>query len=348
MPSTSGSYAELYRKYEAMKAEGKNTGNSKSAAKLLKAIQAKPEHQIIKTLTKQLIEMDKQFQELTPHLALSDEEKDAFFESAIAQIEPWYQEKVGEIETGIAEGKVRTAEDTLLFIRNVEEESANLLAKWDLTKAETEEEFIDNISELTSRVGDDLTEKRLQWGQRLENVKLGQIQKGIFSSGIGAKKRAVEEQLKETELGSIERRGEEERISLERGQKYNLQQIQLSRQAAEQDRIRRIGTPEAAGELAGQARDTLGLGAGEALGGRAQVMAGRAERDVPLLAPGSSRVRSLRDLEEDRGTRVLSRRGELIAGEEAIRKETWGAQLDKINAEQAKKARQLKSYGITY
>ena len=346
MPSTSGSYAELYRKYEAMKAEGKNTGNSKSAAKLLKAIQAKPEHQIIKTLTKQLIEMDKQIQELTPHLALTDEEKDAFFESAIAQIEPWYQEKVARIEESAAEGKIQTAEDTLLMMRDVEEESTNLLARWDLTRAETEEEFIDNISELTSRVGDDLTEKRLQWGQRLENVKLGQIQKGIFSSGIGAKKRAVEEQLKETELGSIERRGEEERISLERGQKYNLQQIQLSRQAAEQDRIRRIGTPEAAGELAGQARETLGLGAGEQLGGQAQIESSRVQRGIsPIYAGGAQQ---LRDLEEDRGTRVLSRRGELIAGEEAIRKETWGAQLDKINAEQAKKARQLKSYGITY
>ena len=104
------SYAQLYQQYEQFKAEGLNSGNSQGAAKVLKALQSMPEHEIIKQLSEQLIALDRQIEEVTPQLELTEDEINAFMEKAIADIEPWYQQKVGDIEKSREEGRIQTAE----------------------------------------------------------------------------------------------------------------------------------------------------------------------------------------------------------------------------------------------
>jgi len=337
------SYIELYNRYEQMKREGKDSGNSKKAAKTLKQLQSSPEHEIVKTLMRSLTTLDRQINKLTPHLALTEDEINAYMEKAIAEIEPWYQTKVAQIEKGVQEGKVRTAEDTLIAMRDVEQEISGLLQSYDLEQAQTEEEFVDRISSLTSRTGDDLEKKKFEWGQRIENVKLGQIQKGIFSSGIGAKARGIEEERRDLDVGAIERRSQEERTGLEREQKYDLERIKLARQSAEQERVRRIGTPVGAEETRGAARDTLGLGLGETLGSEEELLRQRGERGITPLRDAGTRLSTL---EEQRGERVLSRSGEYEKDELAIRDAEYTAQRKKILAEQAKKEKSLSSYGF--
>lgn len=334
------SYIQLYQQYQQYIAEGKSKDNSKGAAKVWNAMTSLPEYEIIQNLQTRLVELDRQIDELTPYLSLTDEEKQAFMDKAIADIEPWYQEKVGQINQSVQEGKVRTAEDTLLMMREINQETDNLLAKYDLTTAETEEEFLDRISALTTNYGDDLQAKRLDWTQRLENVKLNQIQQGIFSSGIGKKERALQEQMKENEFGSLQNKYQQQQTELERNKKYDLEQVQLARQSAEQNRIRQIGAPADAEALANSARNTIG---GD-VGSYADVMAQRNERGITPMYSGQDVA--LRNLEEDKGTRVLSRAGEYQSDELAAREAEYGASIDKILAEQAKKQKQLQSYGV--
>ncbi len=112
-------------------------------------------------LTDILIELDEKLSAIPLHI--TDEEREAFLQSAIEQITPYYDKKKLEIEAGIKEGKIRTAEDVLTEIRAVREESTVLLEKWDIEKAETEEDFINTISDITATKDEDIAAKREDW-----------------------------------------------------------------------------------------------------------------------------------------------------------------------------------------
>ena len=235
-------------------------------------------------IQKEIIALDRQLEELSPYLSLSDEEKQAFLDKAIAEVTPYYDSIKGEIEAGIQEGKVRTAEDMLSTIREVGETTKNLLARYDLTQAETEEEFLDNIADLTSTTEEDLAYKKQDFRQRLEDVKFSQIQQGTLTSGIGKKKVGEEQELQTLEEQALTRRAETKETEFERERKYDLEAVQLARQDAEQRRVRLLGTPEEAAATEAAARETAGF-TGAGLPGETEITRLREERGISTRAP---------------------------------------------------------------
>lgn len=287
-------------------------------------------------ITKELIALDRQLDELGP-LGLTDEEKQQFLEKAIQEVQPYYDRKSAELEAGLKEGKVRTAEDILLTIREVEEEVSSELAYYDLQSAQTEEEFINRISDITSTGEEDLALKQNEWTQRLEDVRTSQVQAGTLTSGIGGIERQKEETTRELELQRLQRRTEAEATRVETGRKYDVENIRLAREKAEQDRIRQIGDPGQTAATRAAARETAGLGVGEELGSVTEVERLRKER---AITPVFDKTR-ITDLEEERRKGVESRKQELQAGELAPREQEREFQREKVLATAAQKRREL-------
>jgi uncharacterized small protein (DUF1192 family) len=292
---------------------------------------------LVQEITKQVVELDRQIDELTPYLSLTDQEKQAFLDKAIEQITPYYERKKGEIEAGIKEGKVRTAEDILTNIRQVEEETKAELARFDLTTAETEEDFLNKIADITTSKDEDITVKREDYRQRIENLKVSQIQQGTLTSGIGAKKREEQERLKALEESIIQRKAETSATALETAKKFTIDQVALARQAAEQQRIRKIGTPAEVASTTASALETTGLQDINQLKSPEEIARLRAERGIKPLTDNTA----LPELEAERQKAGIATQQELQADELARRKATYGAQITKIKAEQAKKASQV-------
>jgi hypothetical protein len=289
-----------------------------------------------------MVELDRQIDELTPYLSLTDQEKEAFLQKALEQITPYYERKKSELESSIQEGKVRTAEDVLLTIKQVEEETKAELANFDLRNASTEEEFLNQLADVTATKNENVTAKREEYRQRLEDLKLNQIQSGTLTSGIGMKKRAEQERLKQIEESMIQRRAESDIASMETAKNYTLDQIQLARQAAEQERIRKIGTPTEVASTQQAAMNTVGLTDINQLKSPEELTRLRTERGISPIYDRTV----LGDLEGERLRARESTAQELQADELARREAEYGAQRDKILAERARKAAQLNSYGI--
>jgi len=294
---------------------------------------------LIKSIQNEMVALDRQIDELTPYLSLTDEEKQAFLDKALEEVTPYYERKKKEIEAGIKEGKVRTAEDILTEIRTVEEETKAVLQKYDLSTAETQEDFLNKLADVTTTKAETLEEKKLDYQMRLENLEANQIQTGILTSGIGKKKIMEQQQLKTLEEQEIERRAQTEITGLETTKKYNLEQVQLARKAAEDERIRRIGSPEEAEATKKQAFGTLGITGYEGLKSPEELARQRTERGISPITDQTT----LTDLESERIRAQQATGQELQADELARREAEYGAQIRKIEAERAKKAASLSS-----
>lgn len=292
---------------------------------------------IIEAISKEMVALDRQIDELSPYLSLTDEEKQAFLNKAIEQITPYYERKTAEVEAALKEGKVRTAEDILTNIRQIDEETKAELARFDLTQAETEEDFINRLSDITSTRDEEIAVKREDFRQRIETLKANQIQSGTLTSGIGAKKRAEQERLKQMEESIIQRKTEADITSLESAKKFTIDQVALARQAAEQQRIRKIGTPSEVASTQAEAMKTLGITDPTQLASPEELARKRAERGINPLYDNTA----LPELQAEKQKAGIATAQELQADELARREQTYGLQRDKIMAERARKASQV-------
>ena len=290
---------------------------------------------IIEQITEQIIALDRQLDSLGP-LGLTDAEKENFLSKAIEQVQPFYDRKTQEIEAGISEGRLRTAEDVLLFTRDIQNEVQTTLASLDLRSAETEEDFLNIMSEITSGRDENVGAKREEWRLRLENTKMEQIRGGIFSSGIGRKKREEVKRLEEMETGTIEAQAARRQTDVETARKYDLDQIRLAREASERDRAARIGAPETR-----EALETTGLTDISQLGSRSAVeLARKGEaRDITTYRP-----EALQGLEEQRLKGVESRKLEFQEEELSIREQEYQRKRQKVLADKAAAQSRLSTY----
>ena len=332
-------HSELLAKYNKLKAEGKSESTSKSFAKIKKQLQADPTYQLVKTISNQVVELDRQIDELTPYLSLTDQEKQAFLDKAIEQITPYYDRKKSEIEASLKEGKVRTAEDILQNIRTTEEETKQQFQEFDLTQSKTEEDFLNKIANITATKDEDIAVKREDYRQRLENMKVQQIQQGTLTSGIGAKKRAEQERLKAMEETQIQRQAEASTSTVTTAKEYTIEQVALARQAAEQQRIRKIGTPSEVASTQAAAMQTTGIEDMTQLKSPEELQRLRAERGIKPIYDQTE----LPELQADKQKAQYATQQELQADELARREAEYGSRITKIKAEQAKKASQLAS-----
>jgi hypothetical protein len=231
------------------------------------------------SVTKEIIAIDRQLDDLWD-IGLTDAEKQTFLDKAIAEVTPYYENKQKEIEQKLQEGTIRTAEDILVTMREIEEETTAKLANYDLQTAETEEDFVNRLADLTATSEEDKAIKLDDWRQRIESAKVNQIQTGIFSSGVGQKKRSELEARKALELQAMERRAGAEKTQLESAKKYNIEQIKLARQAAEQERTRILGTPEQQAQTKSAALATTGYSDISKIPSRTELEAQRTARGV--------------------------------------------------------------------
>lgn len=292
---------------------------------------------LIEAISKQMVEYDRQLEELSPYLSLTDEEKQAFLDKALVEITPYYDKKTAEIQAGIQEGKLRTAEDILSQTREIEQEISNQLASFDLSQAKTEEEFVNKLADITATKDEDLTQRRLDFQQRMEIMKSNQIQSGVLTSGIGAKKRAESTDIENLAQQALERRSQASATALETAKKYTIDQIELARKGAEEERIRKIGSPEEAAATRQSAMGTLGISDISQLPSEKEITRLRSERNVTPITGTTS----LTDLEEEKARAREATAQELQADELSRRESEYGMTRDQILAERAKKASQI-------
>lgn len=294
---------------------------------------------IIEAISKEMVALDRQIDELTPYLSLTDEEKTAFLNKAIEQITPYYDRKTAELEASLKEGKVRTAEDILTNIRTIEEETKVELERYDLSTAQTEEDFLNKLADITTTKDEDIAVKREDYRQRIETLKANQVQQGTLTSGIGAKKRAEQERLKAMEEAIIARKAETDTTAIETSKTQTIEQYQLARKAAEEQRIRKIGTPSEVASTTASALQTTGLTDINQLQSPEELARQRAERGIN---PSYDQTQ-IPELQAEKQKAGVATSQELQADELARREQTYGLQRDKIMAERAKKASSLAS-----
>lgn len=292
---------------------------------------------VVKAIEKEMVKLDQQLDELTPMLSLSDEEKQAFLDKALQEITPYYEKKAKELEAGIQEGKVRTAEDILTEMRQVEEETKAQLQKFDLSTAETQEEFVNRLSDITSTKNETLEMKKADYQQRIENLTASQVIKGNLTSGTGMKEVKDELSRQKMEEQAIERSTASNIEAVELNKKYTLEQIQLARRAAEEERARRIGGTTEADLTKKNAMNTLGINDYSQLGSAEEIARRRTERGLSPIYDKNV----LSNLEAEKIRARESTAQELQSDELARRNQEYTSQRDKILAERAKKASQL-------
>lgn len=334
------SLTELQQQIDEQFAKGETLETSRKLQRLYQEREQNPVYQLQRSIVGIITELESKLDTIDNSLVLTDEERQQFLEKAIEQVTPYYEQKKAEIEAGIREGSVRTAEDTLLAIRQVQDDTRNLLQKFDVDQAQTEEEFLNNMAYATSRKDQDLNYKRVEWKQRIENAKMNQVQTGIFASGVGRKKLGDLAEQQQMDVNAINSDYQNKVTGLETDKKYNLEQITMAREAAERDRIAKIGTPEQVASLTNDARTTLGLQEGQDIGSAVQVQADRANRNIPIYNPTD-----LTTLNEQRTTAVESRNQELQSNELAVREQREKANREKILGELAYQRSRLGTMG---
>lgn len=265
-------------------------------------------------------------------MEITESEMEQFLQRAVEQVTPYYEKKIAEIEKGVREGKIRSAEDVLTEIREVRGETDILLRKWDVEQAETEEELADNLASITARKEEDLALKRDDWRQRIETSKMEQVGAGTLTSGVGRKYIGELLGRQELEEAGIERRAGEAEVEEKREVKYDLQRISLARESAEKERVRKIGTPEEEAVTTGAALGTLGYGRIEELPSRTEIARRRGEEPVTTYKP-----EALIETEEERKRAIESRRMELVAQTRAEREQEKQALRTKTVSELARK-----------
>lgn len=292
---------------------------------------------LVDDISKQIIELEDKLANI-PGVSLSQAEMDAFLEKAIAEVEPYYNKKKAEIEQGIKEGKIRNAEDTLMLLRQVNTDVTNTLSKYDIDQAQSEEEFINTMSEITSARDENLETKRFEWKSRLDNAKQDLVSKDIYDSGIGRKEVNDLQTRQQQELSSINRIADESVTKEQTAQKFNLERISLARKAVADDRKRRIGDETQSAELENKARADIGLGTNDPLASDAELLYNRDARGITPRSP-----EDITNLEEERRKAVESRKLSLQQEELDIRKSQEEAQRKAIQSEIASRQRQMNS-----
>ena len=293
---------------------------------------------LVNEISKQLIELEDRLGQI-PNVTFTTEELDAFMNKAIAEITPYYDKKKEEIEKGIKEGKIQTAEDTLALIERVKMDVQNNFAKYDIDQAQTEEEFINRLADITASSNEATDTKRFEWKQRLQDARIGQVQKNIFTSGVGQKQITDLETRKQQELKAIERQTGQALTETNTTKKFSLDRIALARQAITDERKRRIGEPTQTDALEAQARADIGLTADQQIGSEADIAYNRAQRNTKVYDPTA-----LSSLEEERRAALEKTNLDIKQNEEDIRNSEYEAQRKKILAEQSRKQLELNSY----
>lgn len=293
---------------------------------------------LVNEISNQIIELENKLASI-PGVSLSPEEMDAFLEKAITQVEPYYNQKKSEIEQGIKEGKIRTAEDTLILIRQVTDDVRTNLAKYDIDQAESEEDFINRMAEITSIQGENLETKQFEWRNRLDTAKQDLVKSQTYSSGIGIKQVNELEARKQQEIDAVNRAAETAKTETETAKKFSLERITLARQAVTDERKRRIGDESQTAALEAQSRAELGLSADDPLASESDIYNSRAQRNTTVQSP-----EALTDLEEERRRAVESRKLSLQEEELDIRKTEEEKQRQAIQSQIAAKQRQMQSY----
>ncbi len=278
-----------------------------------------------------------------PGVSLTDAEMEGFLQKAIEQVTPYYNKKRTEIEKGIAEGKIRDAEDLLSKIRDVETNTYSLLAKYDIEQVDTEEKLTDTLANITAKKAEDLEYHRMNWQERIREGKQTQVQTGILTSGIG--KQRIEEMLEKAELekGSIERTTGVQEQEAQRTAKYDLERVKLARETAQKQREAAIGKPEETAATAEKLRGTLREGYplvgetyAEGLSSETELLARRALRNISVYRP-----EALTEMEEERKRATESRKQEFQEAELTIREQEEKRQRQLIESQIAAKQRQL-------
>jgi hypothetical protein len=290
-------------------------------------------------VTKEIVAIDRQLDALWD-IGLTDAEKQQFLDKAIAEVEPYYTNKKMEIEKGIQEGSIRTAEDILVTMREIDDETTQKLAYYDLENSQTEEEFITRLADITSSGEEDKAIKLDDWRQRVETAKVNQIQTGIFSSGVGQKKRLELENRKQLELQALERKTGAAQTAEETAKKYNLEQIKLARQAAEAERTRILGSPEQQEQTRSAALATTGYSDISQLPSETELQAQRTARGVSPIYDRSV----LTDLESQRLADIESTKLELENQRKAEKEQEYERQRQKLLADRAAKYSQISGY----
>lgn len=292
-----------------------------------------------KSVTKEIVAIDRQLDALWD-IGLTDQEKQTFLDKAIEEVTPYYENKQKEIERKLEEGSIRTAEDILVTMREIEEETAEKLSYYNLQESETEEDFVNKLADITATSEEDRAIKLDDWRQRVETAKVNQVQTGVFSSGVGAKKRSELEARKALELQASERRAQAESTQLESSKKYNIEQIKLARQAAEQERTRMLGTPEQQAETRSAALATTGYSDISQLPSATELEAQRTARGTTPLYDRSA----LTDLGEERKRAIESTKLELENQRKAEKEQEYEKQRQKLLADRALKYSQLQTF----
>lgn len=271
--------------------------------------------------------------------SLTDAEMTNFLNKAIEQVTPYYDKKKVEIEKGIKEGKIQSMEDILLNIRDVEENTKQLLANYDISQAQTTEELANKLADITASKGEDLTLKADDWKNRIEQNKMAQVKGDTLTSGVGRKQ--IQDLLarQATEQGIVERKAGVETTVAQTGAKYDLQRVALARQNAEQERVNKIGTPSQKAELEAKAAAELGLTDPSQLGSSAEVLRARADRNITTYKPGA-----LTTSEEERKKAIESRKLQLQNEELAARTAKEAAQRQSIQAKISQQNNRLLSF----
>ena len=294
------------------------------------ASQIEADEQLKREISDIVTELDAKLSDT--RLGLTDKERDDFLAKAIEQVKPYYDKKRGEIEKGISTGKIRDAEDVLASIRTVREDTENLLFKYDIDRAETEEDLVNTLADITSTKEETLDAKKSEWTERIRNVKMGQVQTGTLTSGIG-RGRVGELLGRETaERETIERRAGTAELETETRAKYDLQKVALARKAAEQERVRRIGTAGQEATTTQAALGTTGLaGLGE-LPSLAELARRRGAEPITIERP-----EALTELTEEQRRAGEAQAMEFETEEKAIRAQEYDILKKKTLSDLAKR-----------
>lgn len=285
-------------------------------------------------LASQLIDLDVRLSNL--QVSLTDQEKDMYLQKAMEQVKPYYEAKRAEIQAGIKEGKIRTAEDLLMTMREVAQESEVELSKLDATKAQTEEEFVNTLAEMTRQEGYDAETNRLNWMERIDTEKQKQVESDMLTSGIGKMEVDKLKQRQALEQGNIEGQYAAKQTALETDKKYDLERIALARKAQEQKRMRIVGSPTEEAATKTALAQTAGLDENNLIS-EVEMARRRAERGItPVYNSGA-----LNDLNEEEKRAIESRKLALQDDELSVRKQTAYSEAARAKAEATKKYKAL-------
>ena len=299
----------------------------------------------IQQITNEIIDVINEYEDKLSTLgvpSLTDAEMETFLQKAIEQVKPYYDKKKAEIEAGIKEGRVRSMEDLLVEMREIRADISDELQRFDIEQSKTEDDLVNTLADITSSKEEGLESKRVEWRDRIRTTQTGQVQTGVFTSGIGQRKIRELLEKKEMEKGEIVRRAGTATTQAETSAQYSIDKITLAREGAQRERVRKLGTAE---EEAGTEEKALGelgyTGIGD-VPSVAEIERARADRNISVYRP-----EALTDITEESKRAIESRKLTLQQETLAQRQTQEEAERKKIQAEIAKKQREAARYGVT-